>query len=145
MNNVTPLILLAGVLALTACSETANSNSNKKISSPTTSLGNTSNVESKAIPAIVVEQPKQVVAEPVPAVSSSFTMTAKQEKRFNNYDANGDGGVTESEYAAVLSRHFEKTSSDKDASKVASNRLKKLDLNGDGTLNAEEFSTTKKK
>lgn len=143
MNKVAPLILLAGVLSMAACSETANSNSNKKASSPATTLGDTSNVESEAIPAIFVEEPKQAVAEPVPAVSSSFVMSDKQEKRFNTFDTDGDGGVTESEYAAALQRHFERTSRDKDASKVAANRLRKFDLNGDGSLSPEEFTPNK--
>lgn len=151
MNKVTPLILLTGVLSLTACSETANSNSKTQVSTPTTSLGTTSDVEPKAIPAIVVEEPKQVVIEepkqvvqvvtkPAPAVKSSFTVSAKQQIRFINFDANGDGGVTESEYAAALRRHFENTSSNKDASEIASNRLRKFDLNSDGSLSAKEFS-----
>lgn len=153
MNKVSPLILLAGVLLLTACSEHSNSNSKQQVSSTATNLGDTSNVGSKMVPAIFVEQPEPVVvpepvkpvaAKPTPAVASSFKMSEKEAKRFNNFDANGDGGVTLSECTEALSRHFEKTSSDKDASAIAAKRMDQLDLNRDGSLSAEEFTTKRK-
>lgn len=148
MNKVTPFILLAGASLLVACSETANSKSNQQTSSPTTSLGTTSNVDSKEIPAIVVEEPeavKQAVAESTPVVESSYPMSAKDEKRFNRYDVDGDGGVSLSEYTETLRKHYEKNSPDKDASVIGPKRFHQQDANGDGALSPKEFLTKRKK
>lgn len=156
MNKVSSLILLAGVLLLAACSETTNNQSNKQSATPANRLGVAPNVNSEAIPAVFVdasepvavpESVEQAVAEPSPAAESSFSMSAKDETRFNRYDADGDGGISLDEFTETLTKHFEDHAPDKnkDASVIGPKRFHQQDSNADGALSPEEFLTKRKK
>lgn len=134
MMQASPLFYLIAPICLlfVACSQTSESTQNPAAESATP-IGSPSEAKPDLIEASFVDPPVSTdTAEP-------RALSEKKIKRFTRKDSNGDGVLSEEEFAVIVQPTIEKQKPGSDLAKETTRRFNKRDSNADGAVSLEEF------
>lgn len=129
-----PLVYVTAPLCLlfAACSQTGESTQNVATASGAP-FGKSSDAKPDLIEASFVDPP-----ESTDTVGPS-ALSEKKIKRFQRKDENGDGVLSEEEFAVMVQPTIEKQKPDSDLAAETARRFNKRDSNADGSVSLEEF------